>query len=237
MYKVSHSALYFGLIIYTAIGAKVSQDLCKSNEKTRYLEVWFFGRQKLERYNNGLFSDLPNSWASVWDWQIRNSPGSKLCSYFESNFFCFQALLVTKRELFLQAVTNSTESGLYRWPTHDWWIYWKEHLSQAYILNIYLLKLLAGLFMKHRNSTEYINMVDGFLSEYEEVCSIPIQCQRKRCSLGVSCQQKGRAQSQSSNIRCAVRLWVLGWTWSPKTSLSTGTTSSPASSHLPSSQP
>ena len=144
MYKVSHSALYFGLIIYTAIGAKVSQDFYKLNEKTRYLEVWFFGKKKLERYNIGLFSDLPNSWASIWDWQIRNSPGRKRYSYFVFNSFCFQALLVTKRELFLQAVTNSTESGLYRWPTHDWWIYCKEHLSPAYILNIYLLQLLAG---------------------------------------------------------------------------------------------
>ena len=49
--------------------------------------------------------------------------------------------------------------------------------------------------MKHRNSTEYINMVDGFLSEYEEVCFIPIQCQRKRCSLGVSANQKEATKS------------------------------------------
>ena len=40
-----------------------------------------------------------------------------ILSYFQNilqSYFQFQALLITKRELFLQAVTNTTESALYR---------------------------------------------------------------------------------------------------------------------------
>ena len=121
-HKVSHSALYFGLIIYTAIGAKVREHLYKwklfsenfiflspsnkhtiiytaigakvrkkfSNKHITYTaigakvrqDVYKFFRNlilQLEKYNNnGPISDLPNSWASVWDWQIRNSPGAEL---------------------------------------------------------------------------------------------------------------------------------------------------------------
>ena len=38
--------------------------------------------------------------------------------------------------------------------------------------NFYLPRNINDSFVKLRNSTEYINMVDGFLSEYEEVNSI-----------------------------------------------------------------
>ena len=85
-------------------------------------QIKFYCEQKLEVHNNRLLSDLPNSRASFWDWQIGNSPGVQLWSYFQFPFFSFQALLVTKRELFLQAVTNTTESALYRWSTNGWGI-------------------------------------------------------------------------------------------------------------------
>ena len=75
---------------------------------------------------------------------------------------CWKALLVTKRELFLQAVTNSTASASYRWlkskPFLNEPLEFKQHC--------WLKK------RKYRNSTDYINMLDGFLSEYEEVCQI-----------------------------------------------------------------
>ena len=75
---------------------------------------------------------------------------------------CSKALLVTKRELFLQAVTNSTASASYRW------------LASLALLNEPLeFKQHCWLIKrKFRNSTDYINMLDGFLSEYEEVCQI-----------------------------------------------------------------
>ena len=75
---------------------------------------------------------------------------------------CWKALLVTKRELFLQAVTNSTASASYRW------------LASLALLNEPLeFKQHCWLIKrKYRNSTDYINMLDGFLSEYEEVCQI-----------------------------------------------------------------
>ena len=77
---------------------------------------------------------------------------------------CSKALLVTKRELFLQAVTNSTASASYRWlaskPLLNEPLEFKQHC--------WLIK------RKYRNSTDYINMLDGFLSEYEEVCQFGV---------------------------------------------------------------
>ena len=148
---MSHSALYFGLIIYTAIGAKVSQHLSMRRKRFSFfnsivqlkvsnvtIKTSFrpFSLSDLFLFQIFQILELPSETDRLETHQVLKRGKKKIkkngceCLFLWNSrdcvflgrrkiekiiiLLCSKALLVTKRELFLQAVTNSTASASYR---------------------------------------------------------------------------------------------------------------------------